>query len=338
MPTKDNKYGGRLNTARSPHSSRNIDERHESEAQKRGFYGSGPSPISRLGNYELTRKHPREDTNTDGSVKRRRDQEKEYNDKDDDDEHVRVPDDQSNPHPPTEPASYRAREELLERTHGKYPLPQKPAEVSFPKRDRSEHRQASHDVLDPGLGPSHAARSRKSAPVEEGVPGITIDQKLRDLRDTPHSSTIEQSGKPKFSGQLAIVTQANGKLDENSPSTQPGISPRDPRRRQGLDLTLPSQLMAASDPNDHLAGHSLEIKARIEVDAHMKPLEEEERIKQKQHEEELAEKKRRQRQEFEQESEIKRNQKKHDADMARKEAIRKQDEAHEILMAELRRR
>ena len=235
-----------------------------------------------------------------------------------------------NPHPPTEPVSYRARENL-ERTHGEYPLPQKPVKVSFPKRDRSEHRQASHNVLDPIPGPSLATRSLGSARVKEGAPEITIDQKLRHLRDTavPDSSPTENVGKPS-------------------------ISSRDPRRRQGLALTPPSQpddhpakpptrnedhIVPASDPNyDHLADHSLEMIARLKVDARMKLFEEEERIKQEQHEEGLAENKRRQMQEFEHELEEHINQKKHDANMARKAAVQKQEEAHETLMAELRRR
>ena len=99
MPTKMNQDGSRLNTVPSPRSSRNVDERNESEAQKRGIYGFGPSPISRLSGYELPkRKHSWEDQATDHSIKRRRGQESEHNDtKDDDDEHVIVPDDHRPP-------------------------------------------------------------------------------------------------------------------------------------------------------------------------------------------------------------------------------------------------
>ena len=259
-----------------------------------------------------------------------------------------------NPHPPTEPAAYRAREELLERAHSEYPLPQKPVEVSLPKRDRSEHRQASHNDLDPSPGLSHATSSQKSGPMGEGVPEITIDQRLRDLRKTPipESSPIENTRKPGFPEQPTILTQAPGKLDNPLPSAQPSISSRDPRRRRALALTPPSQPgdhlensptsnedrpVAASDPSDHLADPILDIIFR-RADARNEAWEESHRIMQKQNEEGLADNEGRQMQEYEHEMEEHFNQKTHDADMARKAAIQKQQEAHESRMAELRRR
>ena len=211
MPPKETKDRSRPNTAPPPRSS--LNEKTESEAQKRGFYGSSSSPITHIYGHELAAKRPREDETIDRSFKRRRD-------------------------------------------------------------EKNEHKNNDPD------------------------------------RDDPKNTPI-----------------------------------REPRVRRGPTLTLPvhypekaptrseDHLVLASATNEHFADYKLGT-----IDAHMKPLDEEERIKQKQHEKELAEDKRRKVQESRHELEEKKNQKRHDAEMARKAAFKKQDEEHENLMAELRRR
>ena len=84
--TKERKDTSMPKTTPSRNSSRTVDQdKHESEAQSRGFYGSSRSPTSdvfNLGRYQL--KRPREDGGTDRSIKRRRAAEEEKDDDHDD--------------------------------------------------------------------------------------------------------------------------------------------------------------------------------------------------------------------------------------------------------------
>lgn len=143
-----------------------------------------------------------------------------------------------NPHPLTEPASYRARKESLEHAHGKDSLPKKPVNIVLPSRDRPEVRQASRNVFDPRSGPRQGSQPQKSAPVEECVSETTTDRELQRLRDTPipGSSLKGRTSTTSTSEQLTILTQARGKTF-TPPSTQPNISPRDPRLKRGSALT-----------------------------------------------------------------------------------------------------
>ena len=163
MPTKKKK--GRPNTAPSPRSSRVVDKRNRSEAPSRGIYGSSRSPtsnVARLGRYEL--KRPQDNEATNPSIKRRRDTEDDH-DKDDFelDQSKKSQPRACTPQPPTEPASFRTRKELLEHAHGEHSLPNKPVKLAFPSRDRSQRSQASHNVFNPRANSYHASQSRKSA-------------------------------------------------------------------------------------------------------------------------------------------------------------------------------
>ena len=136
------------------------------------------------------------------------------------------------PHP-----SHRARRESLEHAQGKNVLPTKPEKVVPPnhapkKASERARLRALHDTFDANF--NNALRvQQQSEPTDKGT--SPTDRPLQGLREPEPSSSpsLRTTGNSK---QLTISTQAPGNL-ATPPSTQPNISPLDPRLRRRLALT-----------------------------------------------------------------------------------------------------
>lgn len=143
-----------------------------------------------------------------------------------------------NPLPPTEPASHRARKESLEHAHGEDSLPKRPEKIVLPnhglvKDSEGTRLRASRNVFDPNFEDTRRV-PQQSGPIEKGASSPT-DRPLQGLRE-PKRSSSPRSRTTSTSQQLTISTQAPGRL-ATPPSTQPSISPLDPRLRRGPALT-----------------------------------------------------------------------------------------------------
>lgn len=143
-----------------------------------------------------------------------------------------------NPLPPTEPASHRAWKESLEHAHGEDSLPKRPEKIVLPnhgpvKAGEGTRPRASRNVFDPNFEDTRRV-PQQSGPIEKGASSPT-DRPLQGLRE-PKRSSSPWSRTTSTSEQLTISTQAPGRL-ATPPSTQPSISPLDPRLRRGPALT-----------------------------------------------------------------------------------------------------
>ncbi len=154
------------------------------------------------------------------------------------------------------------------------------------------------------------------------------------------SSQREAYAPPSSIKNNEDVSQGYGRKDEAHPSALSQNEDR-PSRASSQAHSYSSQpparnadhLAPASAPNEHSADDN-----RALVESRMKAFFEEDRVKQKQHEEERARERLQKRRELEHQLDEKINRLKHEADMARKVDVQKEEEEHERLMAELRQR
>lgn len=232
MPSKERKDKSTPDTRPSRRASRTtgLDKTDESEAQRRGMYGSSRPPVSNgiiLSGYDLKRLQDEEAT--DRSIKRRRgakeDGEVGTGDEDEDEDEPVGASDKA-PHTPTEPASHRAQRDYLLNAHGENSLLRKHVKVTLPSRDGSERWQSSRNVFDPIKEWEHS-HSLKVAPTEKGVSETTAEQGLQRLGGT-FVPPMGRTSATNTSEQLRVLTGVAG-TSSTSPLKQPSISPRDPR-------------------------------------------------------------------------------------------------------------
>ncbi|CAD6566181.1 MAG: hypothetical protein ASARMPRED_008577 [Alectoria sarmentosa] len=209
------------------------EETHESEAQSRGFYASSRSRTSNavhVGRYELKRRQG--DEETERSPKRSRGEE------DDGDRPANRPRNAEEDEPVRLHCKNYKCMESLEHAHGENSLPKRPEKIVLPnhglvKDSEGPRLRASRNVFDPNFEDTRRV-PQQSGPIVKGASSPT-DRPLQGLRE-PKRSSSPRSRTTSTSQQLTVSTQAPSRL-ATSPSTQPSISPLDPRLRRGPALT-----------------------------------------------------------------------------------------------------
>ncbi len=215
---------------RSSSQSINPDERSESEAQKRGIYGSSrlPASISAYFGRHMPKAHM-ENEATD------------HYDEFELDNRGQSRPRAYNARQLTEAAFHPERKETSEHAHEETSLPELSVEAPAPSRDESERQCASRNPLDPRVRTCEGLQSQHSASMGGGAAETRIDHPRQGFPDTRRADTSKTYQEP-----VVLIPSPGIVIPQ---LTRPRASSRDPRQRYG-EASTPLSSTGESLPAD----------------------------------------------------------------------------------------
>ncbi len=235
----------------------NPDERSESEAQKRGIYGSSRTPASisaYLGRHMLKAHKENEATDHCDEFKldnRGQSRPRAYN-----------------ASQLTKAAFHHEREEMSEHAHEESSLPEQSMEAPTPSRDELERQCASRNPLDPRVRASEGLQSQHSALMGEGAAETRLDHPREGLPDHRRADTSKTSQQP-----MVLIPSPR---DLTPQLSRPKASSRDPRQRHGEASTPLSSPGGALPADPRSLGEPPPLPFRVHASPSQAPVQQQE--------------------------------------------------------------